>query len=171
MLAAALGTAICSALPSLAIAETGGECFEELSVGEYINLFAPGVYGMLDEDMKALLASSPMYSNPVTPREGLVQNLWVEAWNSSSGAVSYSFSFTCSRVCPTLYALVTITNLSTGVSREQEYWGYSTDKLSKSNTLYGFPSGSYRVVVTAFSPNPPVGMSSYYSQDWDNVTV
>lgn len=170
LITSSLATVAALALPRTAFAWEEGSCFEDLSVGEYLNMFSPSVYAGLGSDLKELLDSSPMYSNAVDARAALQQSVWISAWNSSAGAVSFTFAFTCSDSCPSLYALVTVTNLSTGASQQREYWGAGMS-LSKAGTFYGFAPGSYRAVVTAFSPEPAFGTSSYYSQAWDNVEV
>lgn len=47
----------------------------------------------------------------------------------------------------------------------------TVDGLSGSGTAYGLPSGTYSVVVTAYSPNPPAGYTSSYYQDWRTCYV
>lgn len=157
-------------LSSISFASETSDCFENMTVGEYLRMFSPDVYQSLDPDFKDLLDSSPMYSKAPASRASLGQTVSISAWRAGSGAVGYNFSFSCSDWCPSLYALVTVTNLTTNVSRSSEHWGSGLN-LSSSGTLYGLGTGSCRAVVTAFSPEPPVGMSSYYSQDWYTVTV
>lgn len=161
----ALGGAV-----SLAKASEIADPFANLTVGEYIRLFAPEVYDSLGTEFKSLLDSSQMFSQTPISRAYLDQSVSISAWRTGAGSVGYSFSFTCSASCPSLYALVTVNNLSTGSTYSREFWGSGTS-LSGSGTASGLSSGLCRAVVTAFAPEPPAGMSSYYSQDWSTVNV
>ena len=154
----------------LAKASEIADPFANLTVGEYIRLFAPEVFGSLGAELKSSLDSSRMYSQTPAPRAYLDQNVSISAWRAGAGSVGYSFSFTCSASCPSLYALVTVNNLSTGSTYSREFWGSGTS-LRGSGTASGLSSGSCRAVVTAFAPEPPVGTTSYYSQDWSTVNV
>lgn len=151
-------------------AKAASECFEGATVGEYLRTFSPQAYGELSSKMRDLLDSSPMYSEAPLPRTSLVQDVSISAWKSGVASIGYSFRFSCSHPCPSLYALVTVTNLSTGVSQSKEFYG-SGSQLSGSGTASDLPSGSYRAVVTAYPPVPPAGMEGYYSQDWANVSL
>ena len=124
----------------------------------------------LGTEFKSLLDSSQMFSQTPISRAYLDQSVSISAWRTGAGSVGYSFSFTCSASCPSLYALVTVNNLSTGSTYSREFWGSGTS-LSGSGTASGLSSGLCRAVVTAFAPEPPAGMSSYYSQDWSTVNV
>ncbi len=92
------------------------------------------------------------------------QSVSINAWNNGGGSVGYRFAFSCSESCSSLYALVTIG------SYQKAFWGSGT-YLPGSGIASGLASGTHSVVVTAFSPNPPTGSSSSYSQDWTSVTI
>ena len=151
-------------------AKAAGECFEGATVGEYLKTFSPQAYGELSPETRNLLDSSPMYSEASLLRTDLAQNVTISAWRSGVASISYSFRFSCSHSCSSLYALVTVTNLSTGISQSKEFYGSGT-QLAGSGTVSGLPSGSYRAVVTAYPPVPPAGMEGYYSQDWADVSL
>ena len=51
------------------------------------------------------------------------------------------------------------------------YYTKPRTSLAGSGVASSLPSGTYRAVVTAFAPEPPVGMTSAYSQDWLTVSV
>lgn len=135
----------------------------EMTVGEYLRARDADTYCLLDDDLRELLDESPMLRGQQT-RAYMNQSVSINAWNNGGGSVGYRFTFSCSESCSSLYALVTIG------SYQKAFWGSGT-YLSGSGIASGLAGGTYSVVVTAFSPNPPTGSSSAYSQDWTSVTI
>ena len=135
----------------------------EMTVGEYLRARDADTYCLLDDDLRELLDESPMLRGQQT-RAYMNQSVSINAWNNGGGSVGYRFTFSCSESCSSLYALVTIG------SYQKAFWG-SGAYLSGSGIASGLARGTYSVVVTAFSPNPPTGSSSAYSQDWTSVTI
>ena len=111
-----------------------------------------------------------MPSNSVLPRAYMEQSVSISAWKASSTSISFNFNFCCSHSCSSLYALVTVTNLTTYKAYQREFWGSGTT-LSGSGVAAALESGTYRTVVTAYAPEPAMGMSSSYSQDWVTLSI
>lgn len=178
---AVLGAAFLTAVPSLAgtkfaLAEedlpSNLQNLSQMTVGEYLAAYDPEGYAQMSADMRALVDSEPMFSR-CGPSIERVENIgWVslDAW-AGVGSIGYSFTYTCSVACSPLRALVTVTDPYGAPCYSMPHENIGGKKLSGSGTAGGLGSGAHSVVVTAYAPNPPIGVTSGYSQAYKTVYV
>lgn len=130
---------------------------------------AGGIPGLIVSLLTIIDKQSIALANNVAPIYELGQWIELDA-GSNTNHIWYSFGFFTSESCDSLYALVTITNNTTGIIYEHYPFYGSGMSLYGNNALY-VPSGTYNVVVTAIALKPPQGASSYYSQSIRTVYV
>lgn len=148
------------------------EGLAQMTVGEYLATYDPEGYAQMGDEMKALVDSEQMFSRLGSPIER-VQNIGyvvLDAW-AGTGSIGYSFTCTCSVACSPLRALVTVTDPSGAACYGMPYEGVGGTRLSGRGTAGGLGSGTHSVVVTAYAPNPPIGVTSGYSQAYRTVYV
>jgi hypothetical protein len=151
------------------VARADGRPYEGLTIAEFEQIMDPEHYAALPDSVKEELSAHYMYESVSgLTRADVGSSVRFTDVSVGYGQVAFTFKYTTTVSCSSLFTRVTLMNSSQ--SFQAEFNG-SGAALTGSRTFYSVPSGTYSLVATAYAPSTPNGYTSSPVQAIRSVTV